>query len=128
MKIIFSSVSRLILSYIKYILAITMISTIGTSAIADTNESIYLNCENNYARITDHYVSSNYNVRTRKFLDHNKIKSYTENFITFKISEFSNNRLNRNNGNWLWGKNILRTCVKIEFKDLPTENTGGKLF
>ena len=120
--------SRLILSYIKYILAITMLSTIGTSVMADTNESIYLNCESDYARITDHYVSSNYNVRTRKFLDHNKIKSYTENFITFKISEFSNNRLNRNNGNWLWGKNILKTCVKIEFKDLPTENTGGKLF
>ena len=106
MKIIFSSVSRLILSYIKYILAITVLSTIGTPVMADTNESIYLNCENDYAKITDHYVSSNYNVRTRKFLDHNKIISYSENFITFKISEFSNNRLNRNNGDWLWLKQV----------------------
>ena len=41
---------------------------------------------------------------------------------------YHTNRLNRNNGDWLWGKNILRTCVKIEFKDLPTEKTGDKLF
>ena len=128
MKIIFSSVSRLIFSYIKYILAVTMLSTIGTSAIADNNESIYLNCESDYARISDNYISSNYNVRTRKFLDHHEIKNYSENFITFKISEFQNNKLDRNNGNWLWGKNILRTCVKIEFKDLPNGNTGDKLF
>ena len=128
MKIIFSSVSRLIFSYIKYIVAITILSTIGTSSIASNNESIYLNCESDYARVSDNYVSSNYNVRTRKFLDHHKIKSYSENFIIFMVSEFSNNKLDRNNGNWLWGKNILRTCKKIEFKDLPSENTGDKLF
>jgi hypothetical protein len=128
MKIIFSSTCRLMFSYIKYIIAVTMLSTIGTSAIADTNELIYLNCESDYAKISDNYISSNYNVRTRKFLDHYEIKNYSENFITFKISEFSNNKLDRNNGNWLWGKNILKTCVKIEFKDLPNENTGDKLF
>ena len=43
MKIIFSSVSRLIFSYIKYILAVTMLSTIGTGVNADTNnEATYL--------------------------------------------------------------------------------------
>ena len=68
MKIIFSSVSRLIFSYIKYILAVTMLSTIGTGVNADTNnEATYLKCENKYVKLTGVLFSTNYNIRTKRF-------------------------------------------------------------
>ena len=109
-------------------MAITILSSIGTSVIADGTETIYLNCESDYARITDTYVLSNYNVRTRKFLNYYEITGYSENFISFKKNSYVTYKLDRNNGNWLRGNNILRTCVKIKFKDLPKLNTEDKLF
>ena len=128
MKIIFSSVSRLIFSYIKYILAVTMLSTIGTGVNADTNnEATYLKCENKYVRLTGVSFSTNYNVRTKRFLKKYKISAYTENYI-----KFDGYRLNRNNGEWSYGygdkKKILRTCKKISFLELPKLNSEGKLF
>jgi len=128
MKIIFSSVSRLIFSYIKYILAVTMLSTIGTGVNADTNnEPTFLKCENKYAQLTGKSFSTNYNVRTKRFLKEYKISAYTENYIKFGLY-----RLNRNNGEWSYGygdkKKIYRTCKKISFYELPKLNSEGKLF
>ena len=128
MKIIFSSVSRLIFSYIKYILAVTMLSTIGTGVNADTNnEATYLKCENKYVRLTGVSFSTNYNVRTKRFLKRYKISAYTENYI-----RFNGYRLNRNNGEWSYfyegKKKIYRNCKKISFYELPKLNSEGKLF
>ena len=127
MKIIFSSVSRLIFSYIKYIIAVTMLSTIGTGVNADTNnEATYLKCENKYAELTGYYLKTNYNIRTKKFSLHNKIHSYGNNYIIFGSSSY---KLNRNNGEWtdFFGK-LIRTCKKISFSELPKLNEEGKLF
>ena len=124
MKIIFSSVSRLIFSYIKYILAVTMLSTIGTGVNADTNNEVtFLKCENKYAQLTGKSFSTNYNVRTKRFLKKYKISAYTENNI-----EFSFYILNRNNGEWSYGKSILRICKKISYYELPKLDSEGKLF
>ena len=128
MKIIFSSVSRLIFSYIKYILAVTMLSTIGTGVNADTNNEVtFLKCENKYAQLTGKIFSTNYNVRTKRFLKRYKISAYTENYIIF-----SGYKLNRNNGEWSYvyegKKKIYRTCKKISFYELPKLNSEGKLF
>jgi len=124
MKIIFSSVSRLIFSYIKYILAVTMLSTIGTGVNADTNNEVtFLKCENKYAQLTGKSFSTNYNVRTKRFLKKYKISAYTENYV-----EFSFYKLNRNNGEWSYGKSILRICKKISFYELPKLDSEGKLF
>ena len=128
MKIIFSSVSRLIFSYIKYILAVTMLSTIGTGVNADTNNEVtFLKCENKYVRLTGVSFLTNYNVRTKRFLKKYKISAYTVNYI-----KFDGYRLNRNNGEWSYGygdkKKILRTCKKISFLELPKLNSEGKLF
>ena len=124
MKIIFSSVSRLIFSYIKYIIAVTMLSTIGTGVNADTNNEVtFLKCENKYVQLTGKSFSTNYNVRTKRFLKKYKISAYTENYI-----KFDGYRLNRNNGEWSYRKTILRTCKKISFYELPKLNSEGKLF
>ena len=124
MKIIFSSVSRLIFSYIKYILAVTMLSTIGTGVNADTNNEVtFLKCENKYVVLTGYSFSTNYNVRTKTFLKKYKISAYTENYI-----RFNGYRLNRNNGEWSYGKSILRICKKISYYELPKLDSEGKLF
>ena len=124
MKIIFSSVSRLIFSYIKYILAVTMLSTIGTGVNADTNNEVtFLKCENKYAQLTGKSFSTNYNVRTKRFFKKYKISAYTENYV-----EFSFYKLNRNNGEWLHKGEIVRTCKKINHDELPKLNQEGKLF
>lgn len=105
-----------------------MLSTIGTSAIADGSETTYLNCVSDYAKITDNYVASNYNVRTRKFLNYYEITGYSENFISFKKNAYTNFKLNKNNGNWFSGGSALKICKKTTINDPSTLNSRGKLF
>ena len=101
-----------------------MLSTIGTGVNADTNNEVtFLKCENKYAQLTGYSFLTNYNVRTKRFLERFKISAYTENYIIF-----SGYKLNRNNGEWSYKKNILRTCKKISFYELPKLNSEGKLF
>ena len=109
-------------------MAITILTSIGTSVVGEGNNITYSNCKSDYSKITDFYVLSNYNVRTRKFLNYYEITGYSENFTTFKKNNYITYRLDRNTGNWLYGKDILKTCIKIELKDLPKLNTGDKLF
>jgi len=124
MKIIFSSVSRLIFSYIKYILAVTMLSTISTGANALTSDTTYLKCGKKYAQLTGYSFSTNYNIRTKKFTKKYRVNAYTENYIRIDYGT-----INRNNGEWksLDGK-LLRICKKIDFSELPKLNQEGKLF
>ena len=51
-----------------------MLSTIGTGVNADTNNEVtFLKCENKYAQLTGKSFSTNYNVRTKRFLKKYKI-------------------------------------------------------
>ena len=125
MKIIFSSVSRLIFSYIKYILAVTMLSTISTGANALTSDATYLKCGKKYAQLTGYSFFTNYNIRTKKFTKKYRVNAYTENYIRIDYA----GTINRNNGEWKSpdGK-LLRICKKIDFSELPKLNQEGKLF
>ena len=66
MNIIFSSISRLIFSYSKFLASLIFLSTIGTFAHS-TETYTYLKCDDRYYRLTGNYLESNYNVRTKKF-------------------------------------------------------------
>ena len=123
MKIIFSSISRLIFSYSKFLASLVFLTSIGT--FAHTAEIYtYLKCDDRYYRLTGTYLESNYNVRTKKFKYKNIIHAYTENYILV-----GSNEIDRNSGKYK-DKNGKIICImqKITFKDLPELNAEGKLF
>ena len=123
MKIIFSSISRLIFSYSKFLASLVFLTSIGT--FAHTAEIYtYLKCDDRYYRLTGTYLESNYNVRTKKFKYKHIIHAYTENYISV-----GSNKIDRNSGEYK-NKNGKIICImkKITFKDLPELNAEGKLF
>ena len=94
MKIIFSSISRLIFSYSKFLAGLVLFSTIGTYAHSSEGPT-YLKCNDRYYKLTGTSIQSSYNVRTKKFTYSSEIWSYTNDYIFF-----STGRLNRNTGEW----------------------------
>jgi len=103
---------------------LTILSTLGSFANASDN-STYLKCGNKYAELTGNYLKTNYNIRTKKFTYKYKIWFYGEDYIRW---ERSYDKLNRNNGEWLYKGQVLRTCKKIHWNELPKLNEEGKLF
>ena len=122
MKIIFSSISRLIFAYSKFFTVLVLLSSIGTFAHSSEGPT-YLKCNDSYYRLTGFYLSSNYNVRTKKFKDSYKIESYNENYISARW--FS---INRNNGELSIGEKVMCVAKKITVDELPKLNDEGKLF
>ena len=122
MKIIFSSISRLIFAYSKFFAVLVLLSSIGTFAHSSEGPT-YLKCNDSYYRLTGFYLSSNYNVRTKKFKDSYKIESYNENYISARW--FS---INRNNGELSIGEKVICVVKKITVDELPKLNDEGKLF
>ena len=123
MKLIFSSISRLIFSYSKFLTSLVFLSSIGTYAHS-TEAYTYLKCDDRYYRLTGTYLDSNYNVRTKKFKNSYKIYAYTENYISLGYQ-----KIDRNSGEYK-NKNGKVICVmkKIISKDLPQLEAKGKLF
>ena len=123
MKLMFSSISRLIFSYSKFLTSLVFLSSIGTYAHS-TEAYTYLKCDDRYYRLTGTYLDSNYNVRTKKFKNSYKIYAYTENYISVGYQ-----KIDRNSGEYK-DKNGKVICVmkKITFKDLPQLEAKGKLF
>ena len=123
MKIIFSSISRLFFAYSKFILMVTMLSTLGT--VAQSSEATYLECDDKYYRLTGTYFESNYNIRTKKFASKYKLYSYGIDFIYIQYR----GKINRNTGEWKdsYGTKV---CIlnKINLDELPALNQEGKLF
>ena len=105
-----------------------MLSTIGTGVNADTNNEVtFLKCENKYVQLTGKSFSTNYNVRTKRFLKKYKISAYTENYINLvdiNLIEIMENGLTVMKVK----KKFIRTCKKISFYELPKLNSEGKLF
>ena len=123
MKLIFSSFSRLIFSYSKFLASLVFFSSIGTFAYS-AEAYTYLKCDDRYYRLTGTYLDSNYNVRTKKFKNSYKIYAYTENYISTGYQ-----KIDRNSGEYK-DKNGKVICImkKITFKDLPQLEAKGKLF
>ena len=125
MKLIFSSISRLFFAYSKFLASLFILSTLGTSVNASNPEFTYLKCNDNYYRLSGNYLSSNYNVRTKKFKNHWKITDYTTNYIRIEYG----GKINRNTGEYK-SSNGRSICILevINLKDLPKLNDKGKLF
>ena len=122
MKIIFSSISRLFFSYSKFLASIILLSTISNNAYS-SDLPTYLQCNNNYYKLTGITLGSNYNVRTKKFRNLYYIRQYSENFITTDYLS-----INRNNGQLKINGKLKCIVKKISFDDLPKLNDEGKLF
>jgi len=122
MKIIFSSISRLIFAYSKFFAGIVLFSSIGT-IVHSSEGPTYLKCNDSYYRLTGFYLSSNYNVRTKKFKESDKIERYDENYIS--ASFFT---IDRNNGELSIGGKVMCVAKKITPEELPKLKDEGKLF
>ena len=126
MKIIFSSISRLVFSYSKFFLMLTMLSTLGSPSYSnDNSQYTYLKCNDGYFRLSGEFLDSNYNIRTRKFTSSYKVYQYTTNYISLPHGY----SIDRNNGEYK-SKEGKVICVFeiINFNQLPKLNEEGKLF
>ena len=126
MKVIFSSISRLFFSYSKFILSLVFLSTLGSNANATTfADYTYLKCNDSYYRLSGEYLSSNYNIRTKKFKNHYEVTDYKTNYIRIQYGYI----IDRNTGEYKGSKgHIICKFEVINFKDLPKLNDAGKLF
>ena len=122
MKIIFSSISRLFFSYSKFLASIILLSSISNNAYS-SDLPTYLKCNNDYYKLTGITLSSNYNVRTKKFREIDYIRKYNENFITTDYL-----LINRNNGQLKIHGKLKCIVKKISLNDLPKLDDEGKLF
>ena len=88
MKTLFYSVSRLFFAYSKFIVMLTMLSSLST-AVVNSSETTYLKCNDNYYVLTDIYLESNYNIRMKK----NKITQDTINICAKEVVNMSKLRV-----------------------------------
>ena len=125
MKIIFSLISRLFFSYSKFLSTLVFISTLGTSVNASEPKYTYLKCVDRYYRLSGNYLSSNYNIRTKKFKNHYEVTDYKTNYIRIKYGFI----IDRNTGEYKNSKgDVICQFEVINFKNLPKVNDSGKLF
>tara|TARA_B100000212_G_C26925489_1_gene343849 strand:+ start:111 stop:488 length:378 start_codon:yes stop_codon:yes gene_type:complete len=125
MKLIFSSISRLIFSYSKFLAGLLFITTIGTIANASDTKNTYLKCNDTYYRLNGNYLASNYNIRTKKFKNYWKVTDYKTNYIRIEYGSY----IDRNTGEYKTSKGKLICILKvINPRDLPKLNDEGKLF
>ena len=125
MKLVFSSIARLFFSYSKFLSTLILISTLGTSVNASEPKFTYLKCDDRYYRLSGHYLSSNYNIRTKKFKNHYEVTDYKTNYIRIQYGSV----IDRNTGEYKNSKgDVICKFEVINFIDLPKVNDEGKLF
>ena len=81
MKKFITNISRITITYSKFLIMIMVLSSSGTPVKAEDSFT-YLKCGVDYLRLTGNYISSNYNIRNKKFLHSYKIKEYGEKWIS----------------------------------------------
>ena len=128
MKKFIANISRITITYSKFLIMIMLLSSSGTPVKADDSIT-YLKCGVDYLRLTGNYISSNYNIRTKKFLNSYTIKQYGEIWIYANNYSLSPSyiRLNRNTGEKNSGSSKI-ACKKINFTELPKLDDEGKKF
>ena len=125
MKLVFSSIARLFFSYSKFLSTLVLMSTLGTTVNASEPKYTYLKCDDRYYRLSGNYLSSNYNIRTKKFKNHFIVTDYKTNHIRIQYGS----TIDRNTGEYKNSKgDIICKFEVINFKDLPKLNDSGKLF
>ena len=128
MKKFIANISRITITYSKFLIMIMLLSSSGTPAKAE-DAYTYLKCGIDYLRLTGNYISSNYNIRTKKFLYSYTIKEYGEKWIKAHsyIHYPSTIWLNRNTGEMTHGSTKI-SCEKIDFSELPKLDAEGTKF
>ena len=100
-------------------------STLGTTVNASEPKYTYLKCDDSYYRLSGHYLSSNYNIRTKKFKNHYNVTDYKTNYIRIQYGSI----IDRNTGEYKNSKgDVICQFEIINLKDLPKVNDVGKLF
>ena len=132
MKKILANITRLTITYSKFLLTIMVLSSGGTIAKADEAYT-YLKCGTKYLQLSGHYIKSNYNIRTKKFLDSHKITNYGETWITSKSYTVypAYIYLNRDKGEMSYSRTSdskKYPCEVIHYNELPRANDEGKKF
>ena len=125
MKLVFSSIARLFFSYSKFLSTLVLMSTLGTTVNASEPKYTYLKCDDRYYRLSDYYLSSNYNIRTKKFKNHYEVTDYKTNYIRIQYGSI----IDRNTAEYKNSKgDLICKFEVINFEDLPKLNDSGKLF
>ena len=100
-------------------------STLGTTVNASEPNYTYLKCDDRYYRLSGHYLSSNFNIRTKKFKNHYNVTDYKTNYIRIQYGSI----IDRNTGEYKNPKgDVICKFEVINFIDLPKVNDEGKLF
>ena len=132
MKKFIANIIRTTITYSKFLLMIMALSSSGSAAKAD-DAYTYLKCGAKYLQLSGHRIKSNYNIRTKKFLDSYTIKKYGETWITSRsYSAYpSFIYLNRDTGEMSYSRasdSKKYSCKVIYYNELPRVNDEGKKF
>jgi len=128
MKKFIANISRITITYSKFLIMIMLLSSSGTPVKAD-DAFTYLKCGAQYLQLSGIYIKSNYNIRTKKFLKSYTITQYGEVWIYANKGSYSRIRLNRDRGEMSFSSDGLKyLCKKISFNELPKLDEEGKKF
>jgi len=128
MKKFIANISRITITYSKFLIMIMLLSSSGTPVKAD-DAYTYLKCGAQYLQLSGIYIKSNYNIRTKKFLKSYTITQYGEVWIYANKGSYSRIRLNRDRGEMSFSSDGLKyLCKKISFNELPKLDEEGKKF
>ena len=128
MKKFIANISRIIITYSKFLIMIMLLSSSGTPVKAD-DAYTYLKCGAQYLQLSGIYIKSNYNIRTKKFLKSYTITQYGEVWIYANKGSYSRIRLNRDTGEMSFSSDGPKYfCKKISFNELPKLYEEGKKF
>ena len=128
MKKFIANISRIIITYSKFLIMIMVLSSSGTPVKAD-DAFTYLKCGTQYLKLSGIYIKNNYNIRTKKFLKSYTITQYGEVWIYANKGSYSRIRLNRDRGEMSFSSDGLKyLCKKISFNELPKLDEEGKKF
>ena len=122
MKKFIANIIRITITYSKFLLMIMLLSSSGTPVRA-ADALTYLKCGNHYLQLSGHYLYTNYNIRTKKFMRNYKISKYGE--VIIKAGYYT---LNRETGVFTYYGKEKGICEKIDFNELPKLNAEGKKF
>ena len=128
MKKFIVNISRITITYSKFLIMIMLLSSSGTPVKAD-DAYTYLKCGAQYLQLSGIYIKNNYNIRTKKFLKSYTITQYGEVWIYANKGSYSRIRLNRDRGEMSFSSDGLKyLCKKISFNELPKLDEEGKKF
>ena len=122
MKKFIANISRITITYSKFLIMIMVLSSSGTPVKAD-DAFTYLKCGTRYLKLSGLNLYTTYKIRTKKFMKHYRILQYGE--VMIYAGKY---HLNRDTGEFAYGNNKKTVCEKIDFNELPKLNAEGKKF